>query len=152
MYHHQLDLLRTTRNNILSRVADCSLAQLNHIPDGFNNNLAWNLGHVLVTQQLLMYRLSGLATYVSDELIDAYRKGTRPTEFIDQPTIDFIKDKLLETIDLATQDFENHRFQTYKTYPTSYGVTLNSVEEATTFNNMHEAMHLGFMIALKKHL
>ena len=47
-------------------------------------------------------------------------------------------------------DFNNNVFTNFKTYPTSYNFTLSAVEDAIVFNNAHEAMHLGFMIALKK--
>jgi hypothetical protein len=40
-------------------VAALDLAQLNIVPDGFNNSIAWNIAHILVTQQLLHYKLSG---------------------------------------------------------------------------------------------
>ncbi len=152
MYHYHLDLLRATRNNILTLVQGCSLDQLNQVPDGYKNNLAWNLGHVLVTQQLLFYRLSGLEPYVNEKWIEQYRKGTRPMEVMDNGTLASIRTKLLSTVDLAQKDFETHRFHKYKPYTTSYGVILHSAEEAVIFNNMHEAMHLGFMIAMKKQL
>lgn len=150
MYQHQLDLLRTTRDNIQKLVAGFNIDQLNYIPTGFNNNLIWNLGHVLATQQLLCYRLSGLETYLPDEFIDRYRKGTKPEQLVEQAEADFIQSKLTEFIDVTAEDFAKERFQNYKTYPTSYGVTLHSVEEALMFNNMHEAMHFGTMLALKK--
>jgi hypothetical protein len=35
-----------------------NLDQLNTIPEGFNNNLIWNIGHIIVSQQLLVYKLS----------------------------------------------------------------------------------------------
>jgi len=34
-----------------------SLEQLNKIPEGFNNNLIWNIAHCVVTQQLLCYKV-----------------------------------------------------------------------------------------------
>ena len=38
-----------------------SLEQLNAVPEGFNNNILWNIAHTMVTHQLLMYKRSGLA-------------------------------------------------------------------------------------------
>ena len=36
-----------------------SLAQLNKIPEGFNNNIIWNIAHTVVTHQLLLYKMTG---------------------------------------------------------------------------------------------
>ena len=148
----QLDFLKKTRDNILAIVNNYSLEELNNIPKGFNNNLAWNAGHVLVTHQLLTYGLSGLSSKISSELINKYRKGTKPEDDINQGEIDFIQTMLVDTLPMFQEDYNNQIFETYKTYTTSYGVTLNSIEEAMTFNNMHEAMHLGTMIAIQKFL
>ncbi|MGB3545158.1 DinB family protein, partial [Rubrivirga sp.] len=49
------------------------------VPDGFSNHVLWNLAHVVVTQQLLVYGLSGLPLNVPDEWVLAYRKGTSAT-------------------------------------------------------------------------
>ncbi|MEP0711071.1 MAG: DinB family protein, partial [Algoriphagus sp.] len=64
-----------------------SLAQLNKIPEGFNNNLIWNIGHVIVVQQRLVYALSGLPMAISDELFAAYKPGTKPEEQVSEETV-----------------------------------------------------------------
>lgn len=124
--------------------------QLNHIPNGFSNNLAWNLGHVMVTQQLLVYRLSGLSTYVSDEIIDRYRIGTKPEAPVSSSEIEEIKKELIVLVDKSTSDWKSGKFESYKEYPTSFGVTLRSSVDAMQFNNNHEALHLGYMMAMRK--
>lgn len=53
-----IPLLNATRQNILTLMQGLSADQLNKMSAGFNNNLIWNAGHVLVTQQLLYYKLS----------------------------------------------------------------------------------------------
>jgi len=68
-----------------------SLEDLNKIPKGFNNNIIWNIGHIVVTQQLLAYKLSGLPMQVSDDLINKYRKDTKPEGFVSQEEVDEIK-------------------------------------------------------------
>ena len=57
-----------------------SLADIHKIPEGFKNNIAWNVAHLVVTQQLLHYKLSGLNPLCPDDLIEAHRKGTSPTK------------------------------------------------------------------------
>ena len=39
-----------TRANAIAAIEGLSNEQLNEIPEGFSNNIAWNLGHILVTQ------------------------------------------------------------------------------------------------------
>ncbi|MFK7905692.1 MAG: DinB family protein [Chitinophagales bacterium] len=145
----QLNILEATRKNILGTVKGLTLEELNKTPKGFNNNLIWNLGHVLVTQQLLCYGLSGVPMKADNEIIAKYRKGTKPTDFVGEEEYSFIKLRLEQTIEEIKLDLSAGLFKEFKTYPTSYSVTLDSIEDAVVFNNVHEAMHLGYMMALK---
>ena len=52
--------------------------------------------------------------------------------------------------DKMEDDYANGIFKEYKEYATSFNATLSCIDDAILFNNMHETMHLGFMIALKK--
>ena len=54
-----------------------TLEELNKVPEGFSNNIIWNIAHVIVTQQLLVYRNSDLPMFVSDNMVDNYKKGTK---------------------------------------------------------------------------
>src|SRR5574343_108332 len=69
----------TNRHLYLKLINNYSLEQLNKIPDGFSNNLIWNLGHIIVAQQGLVYRLSGLPVNVSEEMTNTYKNGSKPT-------------------------------------------------------------------------
>lgn len=130
-----------------------SLEDLNKIPEGFKNNIIWNIGHIVVTEQLLVYKLSGLPTMVSDELINKYRKDTKPEGFVSQEEVDEIAGLLFSTIERTKQDYSNNKFETYQEYTVSTtGNTLTNVEEAINFALYHEGMHLGYLLALKKSL
>ena len=148
----QIDILKTTRANILKAIDGISLEQLNVIPDGYNNNLIWNAAHVAVTQQLLCYAMSGLEVKLPKEIITAYRKGAKPERAVTQAEVDQIKAWLTDSIDWLATDLAAGIFQNYKEYQTSYGYKLTSIADAVSFNNVHEGMHLGYIIALKKHL
>ena len=146
-----LDAIKTTRANALNLISDLSVAQLNHVPENFNNNIIWNLAHMVVTQELLTYGLSGLKGICPPELIEAYKKGTKPqAEAVSAVQIEEIKTLLTTSVDRFAADYEKGIFKTFKTYPTSYNITLESIDDAILFNNIHEGLHLGSILALKK--
>ena len=80
-------------DNVAPYLEKYTLEQLNTIPEGFSNTIFWNIAHIVVTQQLLVYKLSGLPMQVSDDLVEKYRKGTKPEQDATQEEVDLIKKK-----------------------------------------------------------
>ena len=143
-------VLKATRNNVLKVLESLSNEQLNTIPKGFNNNLIWNAGHIWITQELLCYKLSGLECSMDNEMIQKYRKGSKPELNVSDEEIARIKSELLLSIDRMEKDFKEGVFKEYNEYTTSYNVTLSNINDAISFNNIHEGLHLGSLLALKK--
>lgn len=148
--NYSIDLLRKIRTTYVEELDALSLEQLNHIPSSHTNNIIWNAGHVLVVQQLLCYALSDLETYLEKSFIDRYRRGSAPTTVVDQAEVDFIKKMLLESVDLLEKDLASERFVKYKQYTVGFGAVLSNITDAVTFNNTHEGLHYGYLLALKK--
>ena len=106
----------------------------------------------MVTQQLLCYKLAGVQPHVSEELINTYRKGTYPDGHIpSQEEIATLRQLLTSTHDQIIEDYQKGVFagKDYPVYETSFGYTLHNVEEAILFNNTHEGMHIGTILALR---
>jgi len=129
-----------------------SLDELNKVPKGYSNNMFWNIAHTVVTQQLLVYKLSGLPMLVAQELVDKYKKGTKTEHNATQAEVDEIKGLLFSTIEQTKADYDNGKFVGYQEYTVSTKSTLTSVDDAIAFNNFHEGIHLGYILALKKNL
>ena len=126
-----------------------SLEDLNKIPEGFNNNIIWNIGHIVVTQQLLAYKLSGLPMAVNDDLINKYRKDSKPGAFVSQEEVDEIKTLLLASAEKLEADYKSGIFKNYQEYTVSTtGNTLKNIDDALQFILFHEGMHLGYVLAL----
>ena len=120
------------------------------IPQGFRNNLLWNISHAIVTQQLYCYYNSGLSMYVPEDFIAAYRKGTVPDGHVPtQEEVDTLKGLLLSTQQQLEEDYQKGIFTTYTDYLTGLNYPLSCVEDAIYFNNTHEGMHLGLVIGIK---
>lgn len=147
-----LKILKQSRQNILNLVKTFSIDQLNKIPIDFNNNIVWNFGHIIVTQQILCYKLSGVDMCVDQNMVENYRKGSKPDS--ERPINRDEFENLIELLGQTTYnlevDFKNGMFLSYNTYTTSYGMTLSSIEEAIRFNNVHEGLHYGSILNLKK--
>ncbi len=124
--------------------------QLLCIPEGFRNNIWWNIAHVVVTQQSLVYGLSGVPLRISEELVQQFRRGTVPDGTASEEEIDHIAGFLFSTVEWTQQDYDNRVFKNYREFTTSNKVTLHSVEDAMAFNVYHEGLHLGVILSLEK--
>ena len=144
------DITIKNRKLLKSFIENLTLEELNKIPDGFNNNIIWNIAHVIVTQQSLVYSLSGLPTVVSKDMVERYRKGTKPEGNLSQAEVDAIKNLLFSTIEKTKEDYNAKLFQSFNEYTVTTKSTIRNVEEAIEFNNFHEGIHLGYILALRK--
>ena len=148
----KLKLLRSIRANFVRKVERFDLATLNEIPPGFNNNLIWNFGHVIITHCLLTYGLAKINLPMEGVLVDKYKKGTRPVSKISQIEIDQLKGLAVDLVDKFESDYKNGKFQTFNSYSTNFGFHIGSLPDALDFNNLHEGMHIGFCNAMIKFL
>lgn len=144
------DITYQNRKVLLTFLQNHSLEQLNKVPDGFSNNIVWNIAHIVVVQQLLVYKLSGIQPIISSDLIAKYSRGTKPEADVTQDEVEEIKGLLFKTIEQTKTDFENSIFKEYREFTNDLGFTLSSIEEAISFNNFHEAVHLGMIMSIRK--
>lgn len=140
----------SSRNSLLKFIEESSLEQLNSIPNGFKNNIIWNIGHILVVQQMLVYNLSSLPMMVSDEMVARYRKGTMPMSNFTEKDVEELKKLLFRTLEQTQKDFETGVFKTYNEFTTMTGFLVNSAKAAIEFNNFHEGVHIGIIMQLRK--
>lgn len=148
----EFDILRTSRAIFLKELEGLTLEQIHTIPAGFKNHIAWNVAHVLVTQQLLHYKLSELNCLCPDDLIETHRKGTSPTVVFSEEEFEEVKELFEGLPDTLQEDYEAGIFENFAEYPTSTGFVIHSIEDAISFNNFHEGIHYGIVRAIKKFL
>lgn len=142
-----------TNHHILSKFIDgYSLEQLNKIPEGFRNNIIWNIGHLIVAQQGLIYRSSDLPIQVSKDMVEKYTNGTVPDGKATQDEVDEIKGLLTYTLDQLEKDLKEGIFKQYNERQTKTGFTISNLEDALVFCNFHEGIHLGMILSLRKFL
>lgn len=122
------------------------------IPKNFNNNIWWNIAHVVVTQQILVYKFSGMKMQVDADLTKKYMKGSKPEGEPTKEEVELIKKLLFSTLEQTEADYKAGKFTDYKEYTTSANVTLSNVDDALYFNLFHEGIHLGSILALLRNV
>jgi hypothetical protein len=142
--------LEKLRLRTLLLIDGLELAQLNKIPEGFNNNIIWNVAHMIAAMQGVCYKRSGLPITVSDAYFECYKPESKPAHDVDEQELNEIKELLISSIDKLKEDYSNGLFKTYTAFTTRYGVDINNIEEAIQFLPFHEGMHMGYILALKR--
>jgi len=144
------DITEKIHANFNSILTTTTKEHLLMIPENYNNNIFWNISHVLVTQQLLVYKLSKLQTRLDWALVKKYSKGTFPENDVSEEEIQQVAEALLATPRWTKEDYEKGIFKEYTPYTTSAKVTLNNVEDAIAFNIFHMGLHMGTVKAIQK--
>ena len=134
----QLSQLEENRLVLLSQTEYLTAEQYNFIPAGFNNNIIWNLGHILFIGDSILYnRLQKLRPeYLL--LLKKYGKGSKPDELTNLSEILHIRRSLTETIGIYKTAIQNQSEE----FETSTENAMQSISvEALQFLLFHEEMH-----------
>jgi hypothetical protein len=145
-----IEIIKLPRLHLLKAVEGLTVEQLNKVPDGFNNNIIWNLAHMVAAQQSLCYKRAGLDVVIDERFVRPYLPGTKPEKFVDANEVELIKASLLSTLDQLEADLKTNKFANYVGWTTRYDVILNNIDEAVAFLPYHEGIHTGYIWALKR--
>jgi hypothetical protein len=146
----KIDLIRKIRSKALELIADLSITELNKIPEGFNNNIIWNLGHLIAAQEGIFYLRGKLELTVEQEFFNSFKNGSKPDHMLLTEEIEKIKSLLFSSLDQLELDLDKNIFHNYSAWTTSTGFEINSIEDALDFLPYHEGLHLGQVMAYKR--
>ncbi len=68
-----IDYIKKGRNYLFDAIQNISVAQLNEIPVSFNNNIIWNLAHMMAAQQGVCYLRAGAQLVVEEKYFNDYK-------------------------------------------------------------------------------
>jgi len=142
--------IKSIRKAILTSISGLSTDQLNEIPEGFNNNIIWNFAHLIASQQGLCYFRAGLEMPLGSHFVSLYKPDTKPNGYVDEQEISRIKDLFTSSIEQLEEDYEKKIFNNYQAFVNRYGIELSDIEEVIEFVPVHDAIHFGYIMALKR--
>jgi DinB family protein len=146
--------IKRTRELFLTLVNGLSIEQINKIPQGFNNNIIWNFGHMLISTQALCYLRSAVDPGIEIMYLSAYQKGSKPGAFVSEEGFEVLKQIAVSSMDKIERDLKNGDFNVIPNAFTTatYGFEMATFEEIIACCLAHESMHLGYASAIKRAL
>ncbi len=144
--------IKSVRTFLLSQIAELTTEQLNKIPERYNNNIIWNLAHLVCAQQSICYLRAAQPVIIDQKYIKPFTTNTKPAEFINKAEIEKIKKIFTDSIDQLQIDFDKKIFDQYtpsENILKIYGVSLMTIDDALEFILYHEGFHTGYIISLK---
>ena len=146
----RIETLKKVRLNFLNVLGELTAEQLNETPKGFNNNIVWNLGHLLASQQGLCYVRAGLKMTIDEQLFLTYKPESKPNGFVDNLEIDRLKELFISAIEQFEIDYNKNMFIGYTQWTTRTGIEITNIDDAIAYVLFHEGIHSGYVMALKR--
>ncbi|WEG16878.1 DinB family protein [Alkalihalophilus pseudofirmus] len=139
--------LNTWRAFTLKTLQKVEENQVDQIPEGFNNNIRWNAGHIVVIHDRLTAQMLGEAPSYPKGYDTYFNKGTSPKDWDDAvPSLEEIKAELEGQIAKLEQKLTGNLDRE----PLGNVFDMPTVGDLTVFSVGHEAMHLSTIHKLMK--
>jgi hypothetical protein len=130
------------RNNSIKLGESVDDAALLEVPKGFNNNILWNLGHLFVATENLLFKASGRETHFPEDYPEAFGGGTSPkTWTTEPPTKEEILSELADQIKRITETFEGHLDDALPKELNIASIEMKTVGDLLEFTTLHETIH-----------
>jgi hypothetical protein len=135
-----LNKLEEDRRLLLERTKDLTVDQYNVIPPGFNNNIIWNMGHILVVSESLLFQNSPYQRPVHEFMKSRFEKGSMPDGMVGEDDIFIIRHSLQQTAQFYKTCTGMDRSRDEIVSVRNSGLTAIS-NERMQFLLFHEDMH-----------
>ncbi|RZK58290.1 MAG: DinB family protein [Pedobacter sp.] len=141
--HFECKILRASRIRLLHLMEKSDHELLFKIPPGFNNNMIWQIGHCITSQQRHMYMRSGLPMHITKEFMELFKIGSSPSSWKIIPDVNEVKQLLIDTVDHLENDLKAGLFVNYTPFELPIGFQVTNHIQALQAANFHEAEHSG---------
>lgn len=145
------EVAKVVRGKIAKIARELSTEQLNKIPEGFRNNIAWHIGHIVVSTEALCYLRTGVHPAKNIPHIADYKNGSVPKPNISAEEIQYLLTRLQDSLTEIEADYQKGIFATITPYATmTFGIEMKDIETVFSLSSFHDTLHFGHIQAMRK--
>lgn len=147
----QYDFYRESSIQLLDSVSE---ERADVIPHEHNNSLRWNLGHIPVVQESIMFGLGlNQPGEIPTKVQEAFKPGTSPKDWGDHPSsLSEIRELLAEQKDRMRTTFSGKLEDPAAREFNFGGKTLKTIGDLFVFTLYHEGIHQGVINSMQRAL
>jgi len=143
--------LEFVRKVTIQAVTGISEETLDRIPEGFNNNVRWNLGHIYLVQEKFAFHFAGEPMQLPENFDRLFGRGTKPADWNEEPpTLELLLEMLAAQPARILESLHDRLDEQVEPYTTGSGLTLSTIGEFINFTLYHEGMHFNSIKLLKR--
>ncbi|WP_052345849.1 DinB family protein [Paucisalibacillus sp. EB02] len=146
-----LKQMKFIRYRTIAALDATSEAIADDIPNGFNNNLRWNFGHIIVSQENIITYFLGKKGSLPDSYRELFNRGTSPKDWNQEiPTLEQLRvalEKQYERMVALCSGKIADEGENPLVLSSEY--EFKTLGEAIGFTNFHESVHQGNINSLK---
>ncbi|MCF6136291.1 DinB family protein [Pseudalkalibacillus berkeleyi] len=147
-----LQMFNFSRSNTLAGLKATTEEQALQVPEGFNNSILWNLGHVYLAVEGIMARLDKKDPEVPEEYNDFFGHATSPSTWEKEPpALTELADDLesqIERVEMLYGDKLDEKLA--EPFKLNERTVFETYGEVLNFMIWHEGYHLGTINGIKR--
>ncbi|GAA0379686.1 DinB family protein [Bacillus horti] len=146
--HVMWNLVKNIRNDTIDMVSDLDEKIVNIIPQGYKNSIKWNIGHIILDQEVWFHYLIDDKMDVPEHYKTFFGFGTSPATWEAEPPS---WNELLEELRIQPERLVN-KFAKRLDQPLQQvtEAEMSTIGEVIPRTLYHEGLHQGAIIALLK--
>jgi hypothetical protein len=135
------------RGRLLQLVEGCRENKRNVVPEGFNNSVHWQIGHVLTVTERLVFGLSEQTPVIPANYQTFFGNGTKPADWQEEPPAwDLLMAQLKEQPNRICKSLKDKLEVSVK----ENFLKAETVGELIVSSVLHEVNHAGTISAMLK--
>ena len=142
--------VRVSRGYLLQEIGGMTDEQMLEVPDGAVNNVLWNLGHIVHSHNGFTYGACGLDSEVPESYAGLFKGGTSPSDWESPPSIEEVMGHIKSSTEKTYTDYAAGKFDDYNAFELTPALKIRNIEDGLQFNCLHEGVHIGIIISLKR--
>lgn len=139
--------LESYRSYVLSAVENITNKEAEIIPNGFNNNIRWNLGHIYLDQYSWIQAVTKENTCVPEQFHSWFGFGTSPNDFTSEtPSFEQLKILLKEQPTYLKETYGDRLEREFL----PIDMNMTTIEQVLIRTIFHEGIHLQAILNLTR--
>jgi uncharacterized damage-inducible protein DinB len=139
------------RGSTLHSLGNVNEEVIHTVPDGFSNNILWNVGHILLSAEQLLLRGANESGKLPNQYKGWFGGGTKPADWNGEvPSWHSLVSGLKEQQDWVVTEFGSRLDEKLATPFQIREVEFTTYGDVLSFVMFHEGLHLGQINAMNR--